>query len=106
MPPAVPAPAHPSSRSQGSQNLTDQLETVSKANFEAVKRRADNNSDDPGYGCLLSIEFEESFNTTLFYDALEVCKGPSLGTNFTLVSPYVLLAHYYELSWAGYHPYF
>ncbi len=34
------------------------------------------------------------------YDALEVCKGPSLGTAFTLVCPYVLLAHYEELAWA------
>ena len=35
-----------------------------------------------------------------FYDALRVCKGPSLGTNFTLVCPYTLLAHYDELDWA------
>ena len=35
-----------------------------------------------------------------FYDALEVSKGPSLGTNFTLACPYVLLAHYNELEWA------
>jgi len=35
-----------------------------------------------------------------FYDALELNKGPSLGTDFTLVCPYVLLAHYDELAWA------
>ena len=35
-----------------------------------------------------------------FYNSLQVCKGPSLGTNFTLVCPYVLLAHYNELKWA------
>jgi cystathionine gamma-synthase len=29
-----------------------------------------------------------------------VAKGPSLGTNFTLVCPYTLLAHYNELPWA------
>ena len=34
------------------------------------------------------------------YDALELNKGPSLGTEFTLVCPYVLLAHYDELAWA------
>ncbi len=34
-----------------------------------------------------------------FYDTLEVSKGPSLGTNFSLASPYVLLAHYDELPW-------
>jgi len=36
-----------------------------------------------------------------FYDALEVTKGPSLGTNFTLACPYTLLAHYDELEWAA-----
>ena len=36
----------------------------------------------------------------VFYDALSLPKGPSLGTNFTLVCPYALLAHYNELSWA------
>ena len=35
------------------------------------------------------------------YDALRVSKGPSLGTNFTLVCPYPLLAHYKELEWAS-----
>jgi cystathionine gamma-synthase len=37
----------------------------------------------------------------VFYDALELCKGPSLGTCFTLVCPYTLLAHYHELDWAA-----
>lgn len=35
------------------------------------------------------------------YDSLETAKGPSLGTNFTLCSPYTLLAHYGELEWAA-----
>ena len=35
-----------------------------------------------------------------FYNSLKVCKGPSLGTIFTLACPYVLLAHYKELDWA------
>jgi cystathionine gamma-synthase len=34
------------------------------------------------------------------YDRLEVCKGPSLGTVFTLACPFTLLAHYSELDWA------
>ena len=34
------------------------------------------------------------------YDRLEVCKGPSLGTVFTLACPFTLLAHYTELEWA------
>lgn len=54
-----------------------------------------------GYGGLLSILLHggESAAKT-FYDALQVSKGPSLGTNFTLACPYTLLAHYEELAWA------
>ncbi|KGG16557.1 MULTISPECIES: PLP-dependent transferase [unclassified Prochlorococcus] len=54
-----------------------------------------------GFGCLLSIQLKgELSKTKRFYDSLKVCKGPSLGTNFTLACPYVLLAHYNELDWA------
>lgn len=54
-----------------------------------------------GYGCLFSFLLKDAATTSApFYDALRVCKGPSLGTNFTLVCPYTLLAHYEELDWA------
>jgi cystathionine gamma-synthase len=53
-----------------------------------------------GYGCLLSFTLKNASHTPAFYDALQVCKGPSLGTEFTLCCPYTLLAHYYELDWA------
>lgn len=53
-----------------------------------------------GYGGLLSATFWNTETASKFYDALETAKGPSLGTNFTLSSPYVLLAHYTELEWA------
>jgi len=54
-----------------------------------------------GYGCLLSFELEGGLKQARsFYDSLEVSKGPSLGTQFTLVCPYVQLAHYNELNWA------
>lgn len=36
----------------------------------------------------------------LVFDAMRVCKGPSLGTVFTLACPFALLAHYTELDWA------
>ena len=66
------------------------------ANFNAIKRTHGS------YGCLLSFELKEGLGKAKdFYDALEVCKGPSLGTNFTLTCPYVLLAHYNELAWAA-----
>lgn len=32
-----------------------------------------------------------------FFNALQLCKGPSLGTNFTLACPYAIIAHYQEL---------
>ncbi|KAI9147891.1 Cystathionine gamma-synthase [Paramyrothecium foliicola] len=54
-----------------------------------------------GYGGLLSIVFNDPRQSQAFYDAIEIAKGPSLGTNFTLCSPYVLLAHYQEMQWAA-----
>jgi len=53
-----------------------------------------------GYGGLFSITFHSTAEAIAFFDALEVMKGPSLGTNFTLSSPYTILAHYGELEWA------
>ena len=54
-----------------------------------------------GYGCLLSFELKGGLTKAKkFYDSLRISKGPSLGTKFTLVCPYVLLAHYDELDWA------
>ena len=64
-------------------------------NFNKIKR------SNAGYGCLLSFELKGGLQKAkVFYDGLKLCKGPSLGTNFTLVCPYVLLAHYDELEWA------
>ncbi|KAK5105824.1 hypothetical protein LTR62_002127 [Meristemomyces frigidus] len=54
-----------------------------------------------GYGGLLSCTFHRMRDAQLFYDYLETQKGPSLGTNFTLSSPFVILAHYNELEWAA-----
>lgn len=54
-----------------------------------------------GYGCLVSFElFDPKRSSPTFYDRVRICKGPSLGTSFSLLCPYVLLAHYDELSWA------
>jgi cystathionine gamma-synthase len=39
-------------------------------------------------------------NSPFVYDRLPFCKGPSLGTVFTLACPFTLLAHYTELDWA------
>ena len=54
-----------------------------------------------GYGGLLSCTFYSIEDAKVFYDHLNAAKGPSLGTNFTLASPFVILAHYQELEWAA-----
>lgn len=54
-----------------------------------------------GYGYLLSIIFHQRRDAIQFIDAIDVPKGPSLGTNFTLASPYTLLAHFGELEWVS-----
>ena len=54
-----------------------------------------------GYGGLLSATFYTDEDVIAFYDNLDTEKGPSLGTNFTLASPYTLLAHFTELEWAA-----
>lgn len=53
-----------------------------------------------GYGGLLSIVFKNPEHSQIFYDSVVTAKGPSLGTNFTLTSPYAILAHFQELDWA------
>ncbi len=64
-------------------------------NFQSLMRKGG------GHGCLLSFQVVGGLSKAKkFYNSLATCKGPSLGTNFTLVCPYVLLAHYNELDWA------
>ncbi|MCY2992195.1 MAG: PLP-dependent transferase [Planctomycetota bacterium] len=54
-----------------------------------------------GYGGLFSLLLEDPAHTTpRFFDALQLCKGPNLGTYFSLCCPFTLLAHYQELDWA------
>ena len=58
----------------------------SRMTFEAVRR--------PGGGCggVLSVVFDQPLER--IYDRLELLKGPSFGTVFTLCMPYVYLAHF------------
>jgi len=56
--------------------------------------------EDGGHGGLLSFVLKDRERSPAVYDALEFCKGPSLGTNYSLTCPYTLLAHYDELDWA------
>ena len=61
-----------------------------KANYSKIEKEEDN------YAGLISIKFNT--NIEPFYNALELPKGPSLGTEFTLVMPYFYLAHYNLIS--------
>lgn len=67
---------------------------VTRENYDAVRKKAG------GYGGLLSFVLKNPKKTAKVYDALRLSKGPSFGTEFTLVCPYVMLAHYHELEWA------
>lgn len=63
--------------------------------YEAVRRPGG------GWGALVTFLPRQAARTAPeIYDRLEVCKGPSLGTVFTLACPFTLLAHYLELDWA------
>ena len=54
-----------------------------------------------GYGAVLSfLPKDARDNTPKVFERLAVSRGISLGTPYTLVSPYVQLAHYHELDWA------
>ncbi|KAI9483209.1 MAG: pyridoxal phosphate-dependent transferase [Benjaminiella poitrasii] len=69
---------------------------VCRKHFDSIKV----NSDTAGYGGLFSILLKDEKSAAAFYNHLHCAKGPSLGTNFTLCSPYTILAHYNELDWA------
>ena len=69
--------------------------TTTRANYEEVMR------EDRGFGSLFSMKLKGGVEAaSRFYDRIELSKGPGLGTNFSLVCPYALLAHYDELDWA------
>jgi cystathionine gamma-synthase len=70
--------------------------TVASASLYEKYRR----HPDGGYGSLISIVFRDPDVAACFYDAADLCKGPSFGANFTLVLPYSQLAHAFELDWA------
>jgi len=63
--------------------------------YEAVRRPKG------GWGALVTfLPRDAKSRSPQIYDRLAVCKGPSLGTVFTLACPFTLLAHYTELEWA------
>jgi cystathionine gamma-synthase len=54
-----------------------------------------------GYGAVISFLPRHAVqNTPRIFENLRLSRGISLGTSYSLVCPYVQLAHYHELSWA------
>ena len=65
------------------------------ANYEAFLRSGG------GYGGLLSLALNDApRRAPAVFDALQIPKGPNLGTNFSLCCPFTILAHYRELDFA------
>ena len=63
--------------------------------FSAARR------PDGGYGGLFSLLLKSPQQSApAFFDALPWCKGPNLGTHFSLCCPFTMLAHFDELDWA------
>lgn len=68
---------------------------VDRANYERHLRPGG------GFGGLFSVVLRDAAaKTERFYDALQISKGPNLGTSFTLCCPFTILAHYRELEFA------
>jgi cystathionine gamma-synthase len=79
---------------------------ITSRHFEHCRIKAKTSDKDEnylagGFGGLFSLTFTSDIASNAFFDALQCFKGPSLGTNFTLASPYTILAHFSELDWAG-----
>lgn len=72
--------------------------------------RAETQELTPGYGVLLSIEFDNLESTKAFYDTIEVHSGPHLGAHYTIVLAYnhamfgtspALLARASKFNWSS-----
>ena len=68
---------------------------VDRVAYDALRRA------DGGYGGLISFTLNNPDKTPELYGAMRFSKGPSLGTDYSLLCPYTLLAHYSEIPWAG-----
>lgn len=67
----------------------------SRARYERYRRPGE------GYGYLLSIVFRDPESAVVFYNVLDLWKGPTVGTNWSIAIPYSLLAHCGERDWAA-----
>lgn len=67
---------------------------ITRENYDKIK------APRGSYGPLLSFVLKNPKKAPKVFDSLQVSKGPSFGTPFTLACPYTLLAHFHELDWA------
>ncbi len=75
-----------------------QIETVYHPSLDTPRFDWMNEHSTDHNGGLLSIVLKTpSVTTPVVFDHLAICKGPNLGTNFTLCCPYTILAHFTEL---------
>ncbi len=69
--------------------------------WEHSQSYEDVRKEEGGWGSLITfLVKDDEHNSAKVYDLLQICKGPSLGTDFTLACPFALLAHFNELDWA------
>ncbi|KAG5927436.1 hypothetical protein E4U42_002271 [Claviceps africana] len=76
------------------------IPTWCKPNYEARMRPATAEFE-PGYGSVFTLEFDTVASSERFFNALDVCKGPSIGANFTLALPYCQVVFAHEKEWAA-----
>ncbi|KAG5971043.1 hypothetical protein E4U56_007123 [Claviceps arundinis] len=60
----------------------------SKANYDVWKRRSTPEMPNPGYGCLLTVEFDSVETTRAFYDQCGFYPSPHLGGHVTIMFAY------------------
>jgi cystathionine gamma-synthase len=70
---------------------------TSLQNYNTFLRPATSELQNPGYGCLLSVEFHTLEQTIAFYDNLDVHQGPHLGAHLTIAMPYTRMIYAKEL---------
>ena len=81
------------------QSRSDVVKRVYHPSTEATELYDEYRNEGGGYGALLSIQFCNDMQARRFYDSLDAAKGPGFGSNFTLVCPYTMIAHFNELDW-------
>ena len=91
-----------------SRNLAERVAVINSNAAELVRRLRTHPSvqqvfyprqdaESAGGGLMSVLLRNAATRTAQVFDRLRVCKGPNLGTDFTLCCPYTLLAHYTEL---------